>query len=243
MHHVVAVFGGDRDHCHVDATESGRHLVQFLFHLSVSRSVEIDQVELVHGGDEVLDAQQFCDPGVTAGLPQHTCARVDEENRDVSVRRSGEHVAGVTLMARGVGEDVAPRFGREEPVRHIDGDALFALGAQTVRQRGKVRDTLVVGDGVQMIGRQAVGVVQQAADQRALAVVDGTRGGDPQQLTGHQKYPSRLRSSIAAAEVRSSARVSPRSETVAAEISSITRSMSVAVERTAPVMVRSPTVR
>ena len=83
-------------------------------------------------------------------------------------------------MAGRVGEDVASRFCREEPVRHIDGDALFALGAQAVRQRGQVRDTLLVGDGFQMIGRQAVGVVQQAADQRALTVVDGARGGDPQ---------------------------------------------------------------
>ena len=64
-----------------------------------------------------------------------------------------------------------------------------------------------------------------------------------EELASHQKYPSRLRSSIAAADVRSSARVSPRSETVAAEISAMTRSISVACERTAPVMVRSPTVR
>ncbi len=48
---------------------------------------------------------------------------------------------------------------------------------------------------------------------------------------------------MAATEVRSSARVSPRSETVAAEISAMTPAMSVARERTAPVMVRSPTVR
>ena len=98
----------------------------------------------------------------------------------MSVRCSGEHVAGVALMAGRVGEDVAARFGREEPVRHIDGDALLALGAQAVRQRGEVRDALLVGDGLQMVGRQAVGVVQQAADQRALAVVDRARGGDPQ---------------------------------------------------------------
>ena len=62
-------------------------------------------------------------------------------------------------------------------------------------------------------------------------------------LSAHQKYPSRLRSSIAATDVRSSARVSPRSDTVAAEISAMTPAMSVACERTAPVMVRSPTVR
>jgi hypothetical protein len=52
-----------------------------------------------------------------------------------------------------------------------------------------------------------------------------------------------LRSSIAAAEVRSSALVSPRSDTVDAAISAMTAAMSAACERTAPVIVRSPTVR
>ena len=151
MHDVVAVFGGDRDHRHVDTTESGRDLTQFVLHFGEPRLVEVDQVELVDGGDEVLDAQQFCDPGVTVGLSQHTGAGVDEQDRDVGVRRSGEHVAGVALMAGRVGEDVASRFGREEPVRHIDGDALLPLGAQPVRQRGEVGDALLIGDRLQMV--------------------------------------------------------------------------------------------
>jgi hypothetical protein len=48
---------------------------------------------------------------------------------------------------------------------------------------------------------------------------------------------------MAAEETRSSARVSPRSETRVAAISAITVSRSAASERTAPVTVMSPTVR
>ena len=247
MHDVVAVLGRDRDDGQVGAAEPRGHLPQLRFHLGEPTLVEVDQVDLVDGGDEVLDAQQLCDPGMSAGLPQHPGAGVDEQDRDVRIGRAGEHVAGVALVAGGVGEDVAAVLGREEPVGNVDGDALFTLGAQTVGQRGQVGDAFFVGDGFQVIQRQAVGVVHQPPDQRALAVVDRSRRGDPQQLAGlvrrHQKYPSRLRSSIAAADVRSSARVSPRSETVAAEISAITPVISVAVDRTAPVMVRSPTVR
>ncbi|CAM5680031.1 hypothetical protein MAUB1S_01428 [Mycolicibacterium aubagnense] len=155
-----------------------------------------------------------------------------------------EHVAGVPLVPGGVGQDVAAGLGGEEAVGHVDGDALLAFGAQAVGQGRQVGHPVVVGDGVQVVQGQAVGVVQQPADQGALAIVDRACCRDTKKLPSpHQKYPSRLRSSIAATDVRSSARVSPRSDTVAAEISSMTLAMSTAFDRTAPVMVRSPTVR
>src|SRR3954463_5526520 len=167
----------------------------------------------------------------------------------MSVGGTGEHVAGVALMPRSVSQDVAAGVCGEEPVGDVDGDALLALGAQPIGQGGQIRLAgggrirLAGGvrDRLEVVERQAGGVVQQSADQCALAVINRPCGRDAQQLTsrGHQKYPSRLRSSIAAEDVRSSARVSPRSETVAAEISTITPSMSVARERTAPVIVRS----
>ena len=39
---------------------------------------------------------------------------------------------------------------------------------------------------------------RKAAEERALAVVDGARDGNTEKVGLHQKYPSRLRSSIAA---------------------------------------------
>ena len=121
-----------------------------------------------------------------AGLAQHPGARIDQQDRHVRVGRAGEHVAGVALVAGGVGQDVAARFGGKESVRDVDRDALFAFGAQTVGQRREVGDALLVGDGFQVVQRQAVGVVHQPADQGALAVVHRTRGGDAQQLTRYR---------------------------------------------------------
>ena len=118
-----------------------------------------------------------------AGLPQHPGARVDQQDGHVRVGGAGEHVAGVALVAGSVGQDVAAGVGGKEAVRDVDGDALFAFGAQTVGQRREVGDALLVGDGLQVVQRQAVGVVQQPPDQGALAVVHRTRGGDAQQLT------------------------------------------------------------
>ena len=109
VHDVVAVLGGDRDHRQVGAAEAGRHLLQLGFDLGEPGLVEVDQVDLVDRRDEVLDAQQLCDPGVPAGLAQHPGAGVDEQDRDVGVGRAGEHVAGVALVAGGVGQDVAAR--------------------------------------------------------------------------------------------------------------------------------------
>ncbi len=143
MHDVVAVLGRDRDHGDVSTAEARGHLMQFLFDLGEPRLVEVDQVDLVDRGDKVVDAQQFCDPGVPVGLAQHAGAGVDQQDGDVGIGGTGEHVARVALVAGGVGQDVAAGVGREEPVSDVDGDALLALGAQTVGQGGQVGDALL----------------------------------------------------------------------------------------------------
>jgi hypothetical protein len=57
---------------------------------------------------------------------------------------------------------------------------LLPLGTQAVGKSGQVGDPFLVGDRLEMVERQTVGVVQQPADQGALAVVDGSRGGNSQ---------------------------------------------------------------
>ena len=85
-------------------------------------------------------------------------------------------------MAGGVGDDERALRGGEEAVRDVDRDALLALGAQAVGEPREV--DLGVGD---LVGHQRLGVVEQAADQRRLAVVDRAGGGEPQQVERHQK--------------------------------------------------------
>ena len=151
-----------------------------------------------------------------AGLGQHTLARVDQDHGDVGGGGAGDHVAGVLLVAGSVGDDELALLGGEETIGHVDGDALFALGGQAVHQQGEVQfATLgavllrVALQGAELVFQQRLGFIEQAADQRAFAVVDTAAGDETQQglvlvcfevlldvlvdelaVGVHQKYPS-----------------------------------------------------
>ena len=71
VHDVVAVLGGDRNDRQLGAAEPFRQLLQLGLDLGETGRVEIDQVDLVHRGHEVLDTKQFRDAGMPAGLTQH----------------------------------------------------------------------------------------------------------------------------------------------------------------------------
>jgi hypothetical protein len=85
-------------------------------------------------------------------------------------------------VAGRVGQDeLAPRR-REVAVGDVDRDALLALGPQAVGQPGQVErpvDPVQVGE---LVGQDRLRVVQEAPDQRRLAVVDGAGGRQAQQL-------------------------------------------------------------
>ena len=124
-----------------------------------------------------------------AGLLADALARVDEHDREVGGRGARDHVARVLLVARGVGDDELAPGGLEVPIGDVDRDALLALGAQAVGQQSEVDVAVAAAlgglhDVLELILEDRLGVVQQAADQRRLAVVDRSGGGEPQQLAG-----------------------------------------------------------
>ena len=207
----------------------------------------LDEVDLVDRDDDVRHAHQRGDGEVAAGLLEHALAGVDEQHERVGGRRAGDRVAGVLHVPGAVGEHEGALGRGEVAVGHVDGDALLALGAQAVGEQREVgggqpavaADPL---DGVELVGEHRLGVVEQATDEGGLAVVDRPGGGEAQQGR-HQKYPSFLRSSMAASEIRSSARVAPRSVSVEAATSVTTSATDAASLSTAPVHDMSPTVR
>jgi hypothetical protein len=85
----------------------------------------------------------------------------------------------------GVGGDEAPPVGGEGPVGDVDRDPLFALGLQAVDEQRQV-DALPLRavllrfsfERAQLIVEDPLRVVQQAAEQRRLAVVDAAAGDE-----------------------------------------------------------------
>ena len=84
-------------------------------------------------------------------------------------------------MARSVRDDeLAPRRG-EVAIRDVDGDALLAFGAQAVGEVGEI-DLAAAGDvggtfeRFDLVLHQRLRIVEQPADERGLAVIDGAAG-------------------------------------------------------------------
>jgi hypothetical protein len=142
-------------------------------------AVEADEVELVDREHDVADAEQRDDGGVPTGLRQHALARIDEHDRGVAAGRAGRHVAGVLHVAGGVGDEDASGRGREHPPGDVDGDALLPLRGQPVGQQrevevpaGRAVHLGVGGERDELVLEDLAGVMEQAADQGRLPVVD-----------------------------------------------------------------------
>jgi hypothetical protein len=192
--HVVAVARADRDRGHRKRSQLAQQRVEVRDDLAEHHLIEADEVHLVHCQDHLADAQQRGDRRVSPRLHQQALARIDQQHRDVRARCAGHHVACVLLVSWGVGEDEAATRCLEEAICDVDGDALIALGRQTIDQQCIVDAALhsaeafavpiqrrhhIIGDGAAF--------EQQPADQRGLAIIDRAAGQYAQQGVWHQK--------------------------------------------------------
>ena len=130
---------------------------------------------------------------MSARLLDDAVPRIDQHDGHVGRRCASDHVARVLLVAWRVGDDEVALRGGEVAVGHVDGDALLAFGAQAIGQQRQVHLAVAVAaTGArhcrQLVFEHRLGVVQQSADERALAVVDRSGGGDAQGgQAAHQK--------------------------------------------------------
>jgi len=92
-------------------------------------------------------------------------------------------------VARRVGDDELALLGREEAVGDVDRDALLALGREAVDEQREIEIVALCAEllriGVErgeLIVEQRLRLVEQAADQRGLAVVDAAAGDEAQQI-------------------------------------------------------------
>jgi len=132
----------------------------------------LDEVHFIDGDDEVFDAEEGADVGVAFGLDLYAVAGVNEDDGEVAGGGAGSHVAGVLFMAGGVGDDEFAFIGGEVAVGDVDGDSLFAFGAEAVGEESEV-DLAFAGsavfdgiffDGGELVFVDALCVVQQSAN-------------------------------------------------------------------------------
>ena len=165
--------------------EPGREGMEFVANRVELLLIPADEVHLVDREHDVLHTEQRGEEGVAAGLFEQSDAGVDENDHQLRSGGAGDHVARVLNVAGGVGDDEFPLGGGEVAIGDVDGDALFALGAQAVGHQGKVGVVVAAFtrgalDGGELVLHDGLGVVQQPADEGGLAVVDRTRGGQAQ---------------------------------------------------------------
>ena len=144
------------------------------------------------------------DVEVAAGLFDDAMAGVDKKHHYLGGRHAGDRIAGVLHVPRGIGEDEGALIRGEVAISHVDGNALLTLGPQAVDKQGKVHavETAVSGGALHrldLVREHGLGVIEQAADEGGLAVINGAGGAQAQGIAllegadirreggGHQK--------------------------------------------------------
>ena len=86
-------------------------------------------------------------------------------------------------MAGRIGNDELARCGVEVAVRHVNRDALFALGLQAIGQQRQVGLPATL-HASELVLQHRFAVDQQATNQRAFAVVNTAAGDEAQSGAG-----------------------------------------------------------
>src|SRR5438552_3727172 len=129
------------------------------------------------------DSEQPKDAGVPLRLRLNPPAGVEQEDGKIGIGSAGCHIAGVLLMAGSVGQNKLPPGRTEVAVGDIDGDALFAFRPQAVGQKGQLQ-ALARGEPhcMQLVFEDTLGIVEQATDERGLAIIHAAGGNQAKQV-------------------------------------------------------------
>ena len=153
------------------------------------RLVVAHDVHLIDGHDNVADAQQRDDETMPLRLREHAMPGIDQNDRQISRRGTRCHVPRVLLVAGRVGDDKLALIGREIAVGDVDCDPLLPLVFKPVSEQSQV-EFLTGGaiprgvflDGGELVFVDHLRLVEESANERALAVVDAAAGDEPQQF-------------------------------------------------------------
>ena len=127
------------------------------------------------------------------GLRAHPAVGIHQQDRDVAVGCGNSHIAGVLLVAGGVGNKNPATVGQVHvPIGDIDRDALLALGFEAIGEQRVVdlphrdrRSTAPCPTRVlELVNWNRIGLREESADQCRLAVVDRTASDQVQNRSG-----------------------------------------------------------
>ena len=187
VHHVVAILGADRDKYHVLDIQRLRHLLVVGNNLVVYIFTEINQVHLVDSHQDMWYTEQRRNIAVAHGLLQYTMTCINQNDAQVGSTSTRYHVAGILNMSRSIGDDkLAFRCG-EIAVSHIDGDALFALSTETIREQSQVHFLITAAlasslHRLQLVFENRLAVIKQSSYQSTLSIVHAARSREAEQL-------------------------------------------------------------
>ena len=133
------------------------------------------------------------------GLLPDTPRGVNQQHGHIAIGCGNGHVARVLLVTGGIGDKYSSTVGQiHVAVGHVDGDALLALGFESVGQqrivdlphRNRGTATSRATGVIKLVRGHASGFCQQATDERRLTVIDRAacdQVKDRNKFGGHQK--------------------------------------------------------
>ena len=78
-----------------------------------------------------------------AGLLGDPITGIDEDDNQVGVGSSRDHIAGILCMPRSISDDKLALIGSKIAISHIDGDSLFAFGTEAIGQDSQINPIFV----------------------------------------------------------------------------------------------------
>ena len=151
LKHVITDPTGDGDEVDLgglvaDLLKVGRHL---LLDIVVTRLGVVARVHLVEGDNHLLDTKGEGKKGMLTGLTlsgpttlETTGGGVDDEDSDISLRSSSNHVLDEITMSGGINDSERVLGGLELPQGDIDGDTTLTLGLEVIKDPGVLEGTL-----------------------------------------------------------------------------------------------------
>ena len=144
------------------------------------------------------DAEQLRQIGMPPRLGQHALAGIDQQHGQLRGRCAGDHVAGILLVARRVGDDELALLAGEIAIGDIDRDPLLAFGRKAVDQQCEVDRfalrAVAIAVGLEcgeLVVENLPRLIEQPADQGRLAIIDAAAGDEAQQFLVLLRYEPR----------------------------------------------------